>query len=235
MNPNRGLLLIQEILLGMECAKITGKGKWALTVSWDLSRSCEMLAAVKLLVDNGLYVPAVVVTRCLFECMVNLKFIGKDVPTRLPEYLGHSGIPEDEEAAEKLKAEVQEVKANGKFTQASEWVPKAPWMPMKKMCEEVGLLEHYNTFYRLASEAAHGGAYRAGLELSDQPDAQVKNALELTNVVLTAVRYYLWVVEIANDSLKVSPDISNSLASWLEECCQLEQLLREQFKEFIQQ
>ena len=54
LNPNRGLLLIQEILLGMECAKITGKGKWALTVSWDLSRSCEMLAAVKLLVDNGL-------------------------------------------------------------------------------------------------------------------------------------------------------------------------------------
>jgi hypothetical protein len=84
-------------------------------------------------------------------------------------------------------------------------LPGTAWKPLKQMCEDVGLLDHYYTMYRMASEAAHGGAHGMATELLEHMGIEQRPQWEVSGALVTALIYYGWVVEV---DCKALPDLA---------------------------
>ena len=189
-------------------------GEWAIVVFLMLARTSQSLDAVKLLLNHGLYNPAIVVTRCIFEDTVNLKYIKVNVKERLPVYLKHGRVPGNAEEAAELIAEIQSVKNSGEFSAGSEAVPKIAWKKMNLMCEEIGWSEHYQTMYRLTSDNAHSGALTLTGELSRLLTQEPRPEWQSANVMTTALIYHLEVVTIAAEELQINDTNPETLKYW---------------------
>ena len=178
---------------------------WAQVVCLHLLRSKQSLAAVRLILADRLYAPAIVVSRYLFELAVSIRYLDKDVEARVPCYLEHNRCPSSADETAEIGQQIQQLRAQGNYVAISKLlVAGNSWQKMKAMCEELECLDHYYTMYRSASELAHSGAHGIALELMDLSGRQQRPDFELSKVLLTALIYYGWVVEI---SCKVFPDL----------------------------
>ena len=87
---------------------------------------------------------------------------------------------------------------------------------MRKMCEELDLLGHYGTVYRLSSEHAHGGGHGMALNLSVAYGVGQRPDWELPGILYTATTYYAWIVGV---NLTVFPHLTSAysmFADWKE-------------------
>ena len=199
-----------------------------------LLRSQQALHAVRLVLADGLYGPAVVLSRHLFELAVNIRYLEKDAKIRVPLYLKHSSVSSTLEEAVEIDQELQPLKAEEDHGAISELlIPGRSWRPMAAMCEELGCLDHYRTMYRSASELAHGGAHRMAKEIMELSGRQQRPNYELPSVLLTALIYYGWVVEI---SCKIFPHLKGSFqfdATWGDSIKILEDQVMEEARTYI--
>ena len=189
-------------------------GEWTIVVFLMLARTSQSLDAVKLLLNHGLYNPAIVVTRLIFEETVNLKYIKVNVIERLPLYLKHGGIPGNAEETAELNAEIQSVKNSGEFSAASEGVPKSAWEKLNLMCKEIGWLDHYQTMYRLTSDTAHSGAFTPTGELSRLLTQEPRPEWQSAKLMTTALIYYWEAVTIAAEELPINETNPETLKYW---------------------
>ena len=188
---------------------------WPQVVRLHLSRSQQALHAVRLVLTHGLYGSAVVLSRHLFELAVNTRYLDKDAKTRIPLYLKHSRVRSTHEEAVEIDQELQPLRAEEDHGAISGLlIPGKSWQSLATMCEELGCLEHYRTMYRSSSELAHGGAHGMAIEIMTLSGRRQRPNYELSGVLLTALIYYGWVVEI---SCKVFPHLKKSFqfdATW---------------------
>lgn len=181
---------------------------WPQVVLLHLLRSQQALTAVRLVLANGLYGPAVVLSRHLFELAVNIRYLQKDAETRVPLYLEHSRVSSTLEEVVEIYQKLQPLREQEDHVAISELlVAGKPWRTMKEMCEEIDCLDDYLTMYRSASEVAHGGAHGMALEMLQLFGNQQRPDYELPAVLLSVLIYYGWVVEI---SCKVFPCLKDS-------------------------
>lgn len=172
---------------------------WHQVVFLHLQRSSQALAGTRSLAVEGLYNPAVVLCRHLFELGVNVKYLNNDPDTRVPKYLQHGMVVADAKEREEVDRRLQDLREKGDNAGVSKLlVPGTSWQNLKEMCTELDCLDHYSTMYRSASQLAHAGAQGLGREILALIDKPLMAETEMPGVLLTAVTYYQWVLEVCN-------------------------------------
>ena len=177
---------------------------WKDVAFFYLFRSRETLRAISLISADGLYNPANVLVRHLFEFAVRLKYMETDPESRVASFLEHSGVIGED--ARNTDQEVQDLMAHGSYAEASKLIfpLSRGWGNLKEMCGELGLLDDYDTMYRHASESAHGGGHGMPLLLLELSGVEKRPEWMLPGVVLGGLEYYHLVLNV---SLKVFPDL----------------------------
>ena len=206
--------------------------EWNQVVLFHLISSLNGLRAVRLVSANGLYEPATVLTRYLFELGINLRYLDMDPKARVPKYLKRSKVPSTPEdfeiASQKLKA-LQEEKD---YVGISELLlPDRSWTTLKAMCQELNCMEHYSTIYRGASHVAHGGAHSMHLSILELVGYAPRLDYEMPGILLTAITYFGWVAEIGR---KVFPHLESRFkfgSTWGDDMEALEQEVKEAIKQ----
>ena len=170
---------------------------WLTTVTVCLKQANERLNSVRILLKHGHVEGAMILTRSLFELAANVTYIARQVPTRLPEYLRHGGIPTTEEEAAKLQQELEptgEVEAEGA-------IPVSPWQRLRDMCADLGSewLKEYETFYRYASVPTHSGSFTLGTNYLELLRRERPTAREKAKVLCTALAFHLRVARVVAD------------------------------------
>ena len=201
-----GLDLSEEILsTRLEVGIHDLREDWNQVAYFYLRQSHQALEAVSIILPRGLVTPSEVLVRYLFELAVRLKFMEESPEDRVPDFLSHSQLadPADDEFNRRIHA----LHEQGDYAAASRlMLPHRPWGNLKEMCEEVGLLDDYETVYRLSSEHAHGGGHGMAQDslvavgLDRIPD------WEPSGVLHTAITYYALIVNI---NLKVFPYLAS--------------------------
>ena len=170
---------------------------WSQVAIFYLKRSHETLKAVSIILSHGLVIPSEVLVRHLFELAVRLRFMEASPADRVPAFLRHSGL-----------VDLGESDLNQLM------LPKRPWGNLHCMCKELGLLDHYDTVYRLSSENAHGGGHGMAQDLLVASGQEQIPDWQSPGILHTALVYHVWVVEI---NLKVFPGLASSFplnADW---------------------
>ena len=178
---------------------------WNLTEQWHhvvlfhLSASFNGLRAVKLVSASELFEPAVVLTRYLFELGVNLRYLDIDPTGRVPDYLKHSGILSTSKEFETKSLELKLLREEMDLVGISKLLlPPQSWKRLNKMCLELECMDHYSTFYRTASQVAHGGAHSLPQTMLGLLGYQGRTGFELPGALLTALIYFRWVADISS-------------------------------------
>ena len=188
---------------------------WPKVVVLHLLRSQQAMSAIRLVLSQGLYGPAVVLHRHLFELAVNNRYLDQDPNTRVPIYLKHYRVPSTLEEVAEIGQELERSMEQEDHVAICGLLGAGkPWKTVREMCKEVGCLDDYLTMYRIASELAHGGAHGIGVEMLELSGEQQMPDYELPAVLLGALNYYRWVIET---SCKVFPYLTASFqlgASW---------------------
>ena len=114
---------------------------WPRVVVFHLLRSRQALLAIKLVIGEELYGPAVVLCRQLFELAVNIRYLNNDGSKRLTAYLKHSRAPETPKESPAQDEEIRDLIENKNYVAISELLlPGTSWRNMKSMCKELGIL-----------------------------------------------------------------------------------------------
>ena len=206
--------------------------KWHQVVFLHLHRSFRGLEAVRLVSDNGLYEPAEVLTRYLFEQAVNVRYLAKDPEGRVLCYLKHYKVPLTPEERDETAQELELIRGKGEEGDyagvSKSLLPNRSWKLLSEMCEDLNCLDHYWTMYRASSEVAHGGAHEMGSTMLEMLDYKQRPDYQLPSVLLTALTYFGWVAEI---SRKVFPSLESSFqfnSAWGNEINVLQEQVMEQ-------
>lgn len=187
---------LSDRVLQVTCGINLPKGDhWLTLVTVSLSQANERLDSIRVLLDRNHRESGVVLTRSLFELAVNLPYIAKDVPRRLPKYLKHGRIPTTNEEAEKLKEELE----TGSQSEVKDIIPGRAWKPLKDMCCDLGSdwLREYETFYRYASVPTHAGGFTLGKNYKQLLEQRAPSDHDKARVLVTALDFHLRVAEIA--------------------------------------
>jgi hypothetical protein len=168
---------------------------WPALVTVSLVQGNKRVDSIRVLLDKNYLDSAVILTRSLFEIAVNLNYIAKDVPKRLPEYLKHGKVPITDEEVEKLKKELEKVSQE----EVRNIIPRRAWRRLKKMCCDLGLdwLKTYEIFYRYVSVPTHAGAFTLGKDYMRLLEQQSPSDCEKTVVLVTALDFHLRIAEVA--------------------------------------
>ena len=209
---------------------------WHQIVAFHLQRSQQAISAIRLVLGKGLYGPAVVLRRHLFELAVNIKYLHQDPETRVPIYLEHYRVMTSLDEVDEIDQELQRLREQEDHVGISKLlIPGRSWETLKGMCDALGCLDDYFTMYRGASELAHGGGHGVGLEMLELLGKQQRPDYELPGVLLSALIHYGWVIDT---SCKVFPYLTASFqlgASWDDDIKALQaQVLEELGRTLIQ-
>jgi hypothetical protein len=168
---------------------------WLALVTVSLALGNERLDSVRLLLSKNYRDSAVILTRSLFELAVNLTYIAKDVPRRLPAYLRHGRIPITKEEAQKLR---EELKGNTELD-VKNIVPTRTWKPLRNMCCDLGSdwLREFETFYPYVSVPTHAGAFTFGKDYLRLLEQKPPSDTEKATVLITALDFQFRVAEVA--------------------------------------
>ena len=204
-----GLDLSKEILdVDIEASIHDLKEDWNRVTFFYFRQARQALKAVSIILPYGLDTPSEILVRHLFELAVRLKFMEASPEDRVPDFLRHSRLADP--ADSDLNHQIHALHEQGDYVAASElMLPRRPWGNLQGMCEELELLDHYATVYRLSSEHAHGGGHGMALDsfvaygLGQVPDWQAPGILH------TAITYYAWVVEI---TLRAFPHLASGFS-----------------------
>ena len=192
--------------------------EWHQVVLLHFSRSFQALAGTRLLAVERLYNPAVVLCRYLFELGVNIRYLNNAPDARVPVYLRHGGFGEDAEEREEVDRQLQDLREMGDDAGISTLlVPGKSWKNLKKMCTELDCLNHYLTMYRSTSQLAHAGAQGLGREMLAWLEKPLMAETEIPGVLLTAVTYHQWVLEVCNEVFPGRMEGFNFDHSWAEQ------------------
>ncbi|MDE2780647.1 MAG: DUF5677 domain-containing protein [Chloroflexota bacterium] len=176
--------------------------QWPAVVVFHFLRIRQAILAIRIILDEDLYGPSIVLLRYTFELAVNLRYLQLDIVDRLPKYLEHSGILESVEEYSDIGQQVQLLNEQADYVGLSKLlIPGSSWEKLRKMCEEIGCLDHYFTMYRSSSELAHSGAHGLGVEILELMGRQPMPDYEPPGILVSALVYYSWVVEIACETL----------------------------------
>ena len=207
------------------------KRDWDRIAFLHLLRAHQSLGAIRMTLAENWYAPSVVLVRYLFELAINLMYLDKDMDNRVPKYLEHSRAALNLEHVEDVESQLDELWEKGDHAGVAKLLlPSTAWKPLKQMCEDMGLLDHYYTMYRLASEAAHGGAHGMATELSEHKDIEQRPQWEVPGALVTALTYYRWVVEV---TCKALPDLAANYqfgATWGDRIQTIQDHLSQQIK-----
>lgn len=174
--------------------------RWPTFVTVSLVQSNARLHSIGVLLNEGDYDSAVILTRSLFELGVNLSYISKDIKKRLAKYLRHGGVLLTNEEVEQAKAQLERLES-GRMD-VKDIVPKGAWKHLKEMCCDLGSgrLKEYEIFYRYASVPTHTGAFTLGETLTRLLTGGSLPDREQTAVLVTASELHLRVVQIAAET-----------------------------------
>ena len=171
---------------------------WNRIVMLHLLRAHQSLSAVRITSEEEWYAPSMVLIRYLFELAINLVYLEKDVDKRVPIYLESNRVMFNLEEADQVTSQLDDLwRHEDHVGIAKLLLPGKAWRRLKQICEELGLLNHYDTFYRHASEAAHGGAHGMATELLEHLGIEQRPQWETPGTLITALVYYGWIAEIA--------------------------------------
>ena len=125
--------------------------------------------------------------------------MNNDPATRVPIYLKRGLVLADAEKRDEVDRKLEDLREKGDHTGISTLlVPGASWKNLKEMCRELDCLDHYLTMYRFASQLAHGGAHGLDREMLALVDKPLMAESEMPGVLVTAVTYHQWVLEVYN-------------------------------------
>ena len=191
-----GLDLSEEILnVNLEVGIDDLKEDWNQVAFFYLRQAHQALKAVSVILPHGLVAPSEVLVRYLFELAVRLRFMEASPEDRVPDFLSHSHLadPADNDIDHQIRA----LHEQGNYVAASElMLPRRPWGNLRAMCEELELLDHYETVYRLSSEHAHGGGHGMALDSLVAYGLDRVPNWEPPGILHTAITYYVWIVDI---------------------------------------
>lgn len=206
--------------------------EWHQVLLFHLSSSFKGLQAVRLVSANGLYEPAKVLTRYLFELGINLRYLDMDPKARVPKYLERSNVPSTPENFEVASQKLKALQEEDDYVGISELLlPDRSWTTLRAMCQELNCMEHYSTIYRSASHVAHGGAYSMHLSILEIVGYAPRLDYEMPGILLTAITYFGWVAEIG---CKVFPHLESKFkfgSTWGDDMEALEQEVKEAIKQ----
>ncbi len=170
---------------------------WPTLVTVSLVQSNARLHSIGVLLNEGDWDSAVILTRSLFELEVNLSYISKDIKKRLPKYLRHGGVPLTNEEIEQAKAQLE----SGR-TDVKDIVPKRAWKHLKEMCCDLdaGRLKEYEIFYPYASVPTHAGAFTLGKTFTRLLTGGLLTDRERAVVLVTASEFHLRVAQITAET-----------------------------------
>ncbi|MDE2939145.1 MAG: DUF5677 domain-containing protein [Chloroflexota bacterium] len=176
--------------------------QWPTVVVFHLLRIRQATLAIRIILEEDLCGPAIVLCRYTFELAVNLRYLQLNVDERLPKYLEHSGIMESVEKYSDIKQRAELFSEQEDYVGLSKLlIPDRSWKNLRSMCEEIGCLDLYFTMYRGSSELAHSGAHGMGTEILELMGRQPMPDYEPPGIIVSALVYYCWVVEISCETL----------------------------------
>lgn len=204
-----GLDLSEEILdVYIEVGIDDLKEDWNQVAYFYLRQAHQALRAVNIILPYGLVTPSKVLVRYLFELAVRLRFMEASPKDRVPDFLSHSRLTDS--ANIDLNHKIQDLHEQGDYADATKlMVPGQGWGKLNEMCEELELLDHYWTVYRISSEQAHGGGHRMALDSLIVYGLEQLPHWEPPGVLHTAITYYIWVVNI---NLKLFPSLASKFS-----------------------
>lgn len=199
--------------------------QWATVVTVFLTQANQRLDSTRVLLDKTHWDSAVILTRSLFELVINLAYIAKNTAKRLPQYLKHGGIPLTNEEAQQLQQETE----TGTGPAVKGIIPGQAWRRLKDMCCDLGSdwLSEYETFYRYASVPTHAGGFTLGRNYVRLLHGQPPSDQERATVLITASAFHLRVAEIAAKTFPGQIDLEK-VKALRSECQGLGQSLRRQ-------
>ena len=187
---------------------------WLSVVFLHLLRSWDALYAIRLIVamgegiPTGLRGPAIVLHRYIFELAVNLMYIHKDIENRVPSYLEHSGFPLTPDQIAETDDKIVSLRRDKDYSGIMELLTprwrRRPWKPLKEMCEELNMIQSYDTLYVNTSNLAHGGAEGMSSEILQFFGRNLEGEYLVAGTLIGALEYYFRVVNIVHE---VFPDL----------------------------
>ena len=179
--------LVDEILdLPIDVDADVQPDTYPLVVVYYAFQSRASLRAARQIASDEMFSPTMVLVRHLFELGVGLRYMWKDIPNRVPEYLKHG---EDIDQ-------------------------RRPWEHVKAMCDDLGLEDYYDRMYRYTSQVAHGGGQRMYLELARLSGRDAPKDWELPGVLETGLMCYSWILYIHYQVFPPSPDDKLAFDQW---------------------
>ena len=201
-----GLDLSEEILDAyIEVDSADLKEDWNQVAFFYLRQARQSLRAVNMLLPDGLVTPSVVMVRYLFELAVRLRYMEASPEDRVPDFLSHSQPTDPADSG--INDQIRDQLEHGNYEDAMKaMIPRRPWGNLKGMCEELELVDHYETVYRISSERTHGGVIRMAQDhLVALGRCQVPD-WEAPGILYTAITCYKWVFNV---NLKVFPSLAS--------------------------
>ena len=218
---------VLQVTSGLDLPRGTS---WYAVVTVFLTQANERLDSIRVLLDKNYRDSATILTRSLFELVVNLNYIAKCAQERLPEYLKHGGIPLTNEDAQQLRGKL----AQEQLPDMKDIVSRQSWRTLKDMCCDLGSpwLEEYKTFYRFASVPTHAGSFTLTLNyvelLKQEPPSDHYKSI----VLLSALSFYL---RVPNVVAQVFPEQIKlaTVTEMASECEKVGQSLSEQLRQSL--
>ena len=185
---------------------------WKEVAFSHLARSHQALKAIYLLSTQPpeqMQHPVIILVRSLFELSMDLEYMYKN-PKEVPNFLAN-GRPEENDASKQLLQDASEGKDSDPRVYELLPVPKGRWKTLWDICKALRQLNQYYTFYRVASQEVHGGAYGTRRFLSTLGGDEEMPDRVLANVLYSALVCY---VNIVNINLKVFPFLNPQFANF---------------------